>query len=772
MGEAVDYTEANSLIDRFISPRYREIDQLDKFVCGTQYKGRPNWWTAVDTPLAEREPCVKYAIARVAITSFVDLVLGEHRFPIIKIAGIDTKRLRKTMRRARFEPLAREGLAGGLGSRSACVIVGMRDDRPFLDTVPAKWCRPDFAADQRTVTKLEIEYPFVVEERDPQTRKWKAVAKVFRRVIDADGDTTYQPAELKSFIDDGREIHWSVDKSRTVAHKLGYCPVVWWACMRGASIEGRFDGHALHEECLDEITALDLSLSQRQQAAFLAGSPQWTEIGVSKGYNPSGVGRQIGTPATPEGGPLAGRSPQTQYVNVSNAAAARKKGPGNVWQYEDPQTKVELHQLNAGALEAISKNSHDIRNGICDTLAYVPLDPDSIPMRGLSGKAIEALKEKQLARCDYLRDDVSDGLLIPTLAMLCRVTGLKESIDTESVTIKWPPYYRPDAEDRSKELPVETAATTSTSQFVQRPEFDRVAKKRLARLVLDGASDEELEDVEEAIDEEHEAKIQGAKLAPEAIESEAQKHEQAGRADLAAALRSSKAPSNSGAPTPPNAPPATAAAPHVAGASPQGNAAMQPAKDPGGEGSAKLAKNVAADAATIEGSSGKTPEHAVPLAMAKNAAGVPPVAPDAHLRATSASPGVAETVYELLKSDYDEKDIAWIRSAHVEGPRLVPLEQVDFTNQESWSASHEDISSYVKKLEDGTMKPIVLVNEPNDEKLMIIDGHHRALAYEQLGQPAMAYIIHVGAVGGPWDLMHSSQKNGNGEPVLTSKQKA
>jgi hypothetical protein len=53
----------------------------------------------------------------------------------------------------------------------------------------------------------------------------------------------------------------------------------------------------------------------------------------------------------------------------------------------------------------------------------------------------------------------------------------------------------------------------------------------------------------------------------------------------------------------------------------------------------------------------------------------------------------------------------------------------------------------------------VLVNEPNNNKLIVVDGHHRLLAYEKLGQPAMAYIASVGTITGPWSTMHSSQRN-------------
>src|SRR5678816_855169 len=64
-------------------PRYLELDALEKWTKGTQYDGRPDWWTggAQEAPLWERKPCVVYPIVQIAISSNTDLVLGEGRFP-------------------------------------------------------------------------------------------------------------------------------------------------------------------------------------------------------------------------------------------------------------------------------------------------------------------------------------------------------------------------------------------------------------------------------------------------------------------------------------------------------------------------------------------------------------------------------------------------------------------------------------------------------------------------------------------------------------------
>jgi len=507
------FAEAQKAVDANLSPRFRELDRLDRYVCGTQYVGRPDWWTAVDVPLAEREPCIVYPITRIAIGSFVDLVLGQHRFPSVKVKGAAATKVRKVFRQSRFAAVAREQFAAGLGCGTAVLIVGKREGRPFLDTVPAKWCAPKFLPGTNTVLELEIRYPFIAQEKDAQG-KWKAVPKLFRRVIDDKSDTTYKsvPASIS-----GAEPKWIADPDRTFQHDLGYCPVVWWACMRGATIEGRADGHAIHEDLLDEITAHDLALSQRQRAAFMAGDPQWTEIGVDKGYNPSGTGRTMSHPASPEGGaPKPGERAKHRYV-AGGTQPARKKGPGNIWQYEDPETKVQLHQLDSGALDAIDKNARDLRLKICDAFAYVPLDPETLPKGAITGKALESLKERQLSRCDYYRDDVTDGWLIPATQMLLRVTEIAADVEIEAIELDWPDYYKPDFEDRQKELTAEVDGTTKTISIVGTPTFARVAKKRLARMLLgNDVSEEDLETIDAEIEsgeQDNKSAIVGAEAA-------------------------------------------------------------------------------------------------------------------------------------------------------------------------------------------------------------------------------------------------------------------
>ena len=50
------------------------------------------------------------------------------------------------------------------------------------------------------------------------------------------------------------------------------------------------------------------------------------------------------------------------------------------------------------------------------------MDSEHIKMGStMSGKALEALKARQLDRCDQYRSDVADHLIVPTVEMLLRI---------------------------------------------------------------------------------------------------------------------------------------------------------------------------------------------------------------------------------------------------------------------------------------------------------------------------------------------------------------
>jgi hypothetical protein len=137
--------------------------------------------------------------------------------------------------------------------------------------------------------------------------------------------------------------------------------------------------------------------------------------------------------------------------------------------------------------------------------------------------------------------------------------------------------------------------------------------------------------------------------------------------------------------------------------------------------------------------------------------------------------GVAQSVMDLLKPDYDKKLLQWIPAAHWV-QMDVPLENIDDSNRADWEATKDQtkVESMSDAMKEGWSKPIVLVNEPNANKLVLVDGHHRFLAAEQNGEETInAFVAYVGGINGPWKEMHDLQGQGAaGGKSKQSKQKS
>jgi hypothetical protein len=140
-----------------------------------------------------------------------------------------------------------------------------------------------------------------------------------------------------------------------------------------------------------------------------------------------------------------------------------------------------------------------------------------------------------------------------------------------------------------------------------------------------------------------------------------------------------------------------------------------------------------------------------------------------HQRGESSS--IADAVYQQLAEDFPKRWIEWVRSAKWEGPIDVPLESIDFVHRKTWTAQPDDkkVKRFMGDIKNDAVKPAILVNEPDNNKMVIADGHHRALAAQELRVPVKAYVATVSAVRGPWDSMHSNQFERDGEGAKADK---
>jgi hypothetical protein len=128
-----------------------------------------------------------------------------------------------------------------------------------------------------------------------------------------------------------------------------------------------------------------------------------------------------------------------------------------------------------------------------------------------------------------------------------------------------------------------------------------------------------------------------------------------------------------------------------------------------------------------------------------------------------ANPVEAEHVMNQMRQNYPEKALGWMKKARWIGPVEVPQDRVDYDDVGSWAASHEPdrVKHFAKQIKKGKghTHPVVAVQEPGENKVKVIDGHHRTLAYHTLGKPVRAYIGFVDNDGGPWDETHVYQQH-------------
>lgn len=495
--------EARRAIEAHLTPRARYLDTLERYVEGTQYLGlRP--WDDGEVPLRQRAPCIVYLLAKAAIESNEDLLLGDHRFPEITsnpgeeddaledddagegLSEEDSSYLDRVIteieRVASFGAACREAFSSAQATGTAVTVAGVRGTRGrlFVDTIPSKWCERELDADGNVI-KLTIQYPFE-HTFVGKDGKWHVEAMLYRRVIDDKSDTTMLPAKATA---EPKAIDWQPDPAQTFEHDLGFCPVVWYAHMQGCTTAEQIDGKALHRVCLDEIRELDYALSQRHSAALYTGSPQLVEIGVEPGHNPSSTGQTAVIPATPLGGPLTSlNKPTAGYI--AGPKDARKKGVSIAWQYPREGTKVDYLTIPGDATEVLDKDAQDIRQKIAEMLCVVFMDPENVKFAAtLSAKAIEVLLRRQLNRIDKYRDDFGESLIIRQMSMLlrlvCKLTSANKAVALRGrkklaailgdggpnwvdpmLFLKWGPYFKPNAEDQSKILDATIKARSET----------------------------------------------------------------------------------------------------------------------------------------------------------------------------------------------------------------------------------------------------------------------------------------------------------------------
>lgn len=460
------------------SPRYWRINALEAWYCGTQYEGRPSFWSS-EVPLRERAPQVQSQFARSAVQRLATLVFGDRSFPRLHVEADGYRTTLAPADRDAVQALVdeitrtlalskrmREVLTEGLKSGAACVIVGVVEGKPSLQIVPSKWCTPVLRADG-SVESLCIEYKLPGGD----SRRWR----VCRREITATYDRTYAPVEVT----EGADPAWG-DYADI---PLACCPVVWVRNdAEATATRDQIDGHALIEGLEDEIEALDLELSQLYRNALYNGEPQLVQIGVD-GEAPMLAPQ--GRTTEPRNGFswLDSVIPSWARGASGSTTSAAKKAPGKLWKLPAGGDAKMVESTGAGA-EIIRGAITELRRVLTDASGVVLFDADSLGGGDLAARTLQLMHAPMLDHADNLRVEYGDALVRIVDMMLRVLSGtlarsqgvLLRSYDRAlpvlerlygvgpdgarrwigaPVSLAWGDYFEPSAADRK--AAVETA---------------------------------------------------------------------------------------------------------------------------------------------------------------------------------------------------------------------------------------------------------------------------------------------------------------------------
>jgi hypothetical protein len=418
--------------------RARDIAKFVAYFKGTQYDGRPNWWTGVakqgdePVPLRERKPCIIYPLPKASVQQAVRFTFGEGKFPEIRVAEVKPEDaltgmavskdnaailqsyISDIVEQARLKPRMRTLMRNGLHARTAVAILTVREGRFEVQVARAQDCWPLFRNDDPNsdIVGLTWCYEFDKLGQDEKGEP-KTTRCYFRRDISETHDIAFIPPEVKPGVDPV----WTIDMARTREHGLGCCPVVWIRNLEEDGCAGELDGVSLFEGLFDEFDSLNLALSQRHKGIHYQGSPQPFETGVEDDDGPAAEGRKGGG-----GGysPAQGGEPDAFAVEGS---AARKTGPDRVQSYRSDKVKVGLIETSGKPFEAATNHVNDIRQRALEAMGVMIVDAEKVAGKGdMSAKFLALAYAPFLGLVDELRDCWWPAGLRPLISLALRIT--------------------------------------------------------------------------------------------------------------------------------------------------------------------------------------------------------------------------------------------------------------------------------------------------------------------------------------------------------------
>ncbi len=428
--------------DRDYPARARVLDILKRVLDGTLYDVLPNQFHEERgaggeyIPLRNRRPSVRYALSRIVVEDSVALLFSEGHFPTIDCADRTIRAaLADIAKESRLNQVMTEAaIRGSIGS--VAILLRVLRGRIFFDVLDTTWLTPIWdpqAPDTlKTVTeRYKVAGQFLAatgyDINDPGAEYW------FSRNWDRNNETWFLPQPIDS--PDPPEI----DTERSVHHGLGFVPVAWIRNLPGVSATGSpDDGACTFRSAIETQIEIDYQLSQAGRGLKYSSDPTLL----------------IKEPAASD----------TEIVKgAGNALVVSEKGD------------AKLLEIGGTASAAVIDYVRTLREFALESVHGNRASADRLTA-AQSGRALELMNQGLIWLADNLRVSYGEGALLQLARMVLLASNTYRlqafgaeipALDpTARLTLKWPRWYPPTAEDRQRDA--QTLATLAASGQISR----------------------------------------------------------------------------------------------------------------------------------------------------------------------------------------------------------------------------------------------------------------------------------------------------------------
>jgi Phage portal protein, SPP1 Gp6-like len=424
------------------SLRTRMLDILHRVLDGTLYDVLPYQFHEERSlggdyiPLRNRRPSVRYGLSRVVVEDSVSLLFSEGHFPTIDCADPTIRSvLSDIAKETRLNQVMTEAaICGSVGS--VAILVRVFRGRVFFQVLDTTYLAPIWDPEAPDTLSSVTERYKVTGQRLVESGYEIATPEIdywFERRWDIEYETWFTPVAV------GGTGSPEIDLGRTVRHGLDFVPMVWVRNLPGKSATGDpNDGACTFRAAIETQIEIDYQLSQAGRGLKYSSDPTLL----------------IKEPATSD----------TQIVKgAGNALVVSEKGD------------ARLLEIGGTASAAVMEYVRTLRELALESVHGNRANADRLTA-AQSGRALELMNQGLLWLADNLRVSYGETALLCLARMILRASQVyrlramdKEvpSLDASArLSIKWPRWYPPTADDRQKDA--QTLTTLVTAGLISR----------------------------------------------------------------------------------------------------------------------------------------------------------------------------------------------------------------------------------------------------------------------------------------------------------------